>query len=65
MAYEASLDRYRKNMRNSIFKRIQTFLSEYPLVSFRILDGHPDQVVKYVEERHVELAIVSENIKKA
>lgn len=39
-------------------ERIQTFRSQYPLVSFRILDGHPFQVVKLVEDRLVELAIV-------
>ncbi|MGE6613141.1 LysR family transcriptional regulator [Peribacillus sp. NPDC076916] len=38
--------------------RIQTFLSKYPLVTFRVLDGHPYQVVKFVEERLVELAVV-------
>ncbi|MFB5195397.1 LysR family transcriptional regulator [Neobacillus sp. KR4-4] len=39
-------------------ERIQTFLNKYPLVTFRILDGHPFQVVKLVEERLVELAVV-------
>ncbi|HWL11475.1 MAG TPA: LysR family transcriptional regulator [Ureibacillus sp.] len=39
-------------------ERIQTFRSHYPLVTFSVLDGHPYQVVKYVEERLVELAIV-------
>lgn len=39
-------------------ERIQTFRSKYPLVTFRVLDGHPYQVVKLVEERLVELAVV-------
>lgn len=39
-------------------EKIQSFRSKYPLVSFRVLDGHPHQVVKLLEERLVELAIV-------
>ena len=39
-------------------ERIQSFMDQYPLVTFRILDGHPHQVVDYVQERLVELAIV-------
>lgn len=39
-------------------ERLQTFRSENPLVTFRVLDGHPFQVLKYVEERLVELAVV-------
>jgi LysR family transcriptional regulator, salicylic acid-responsive activator of bsdBCD len=39
-------------------ERIQTFHSKYPLVTFRILDGHPYQVVKYLDDRLVELAVV-------
>jgi DNA-binding transcriptional LysR family regulator len=39
-------------------ERIQTFLQAYPLVTFRVLDGHPFEVVKFVEDRLVELAVV-------
>jgi DNA-binding transcriptional LysR family regulator len=42
-------------------QRIQTFLNTYPLISFRVLDGHPFEVVKFVEDRLVELAIVRFN----
>jgi len=39
-------------------ERIETFRNNYPLVTFRVLDGHPFQVLKFLEERLVELAIV-------
>ena len=39
-------------------EKIRNFQSKYPLISFRILDGHPYQVVKLLEDRLVELAIV-------
>ncbi|ARK32603.1 LysR family transcriptional regulator [Halalkalibacter krulwichiae] len=39
-------------------ERINTFLQDYPLVTFRLLDGHPSQVVNYLEDREVELALV-------
>ena len=43
---------------NYLPNKIQDFRNNYPLVTFRILDGHPHQVVKFLEERLVELAIV-------
>lgn len=39
-------------------ERIQAFHSQYPLVTFRIEDGHPHEVVKFLEDRLVELAFV-------
>lgn len=43
---------------NYLPDKIQGFRNNYPLITFRILDGHPHQVVKFLEERLVELAIV-------
>ncbi|KAA9031661.1 LysR family transcriptional regulator [Niallia endozanthoxylica] len=39
-------------------ERIQAFHNQYPLVTFRIEDGHPHEVVKFLEDRLVELAVV-------
>lgn len=43
---------------NYLPDKIQQFRSTYPLITFRVLDGHPHQVVKFLEERLVELAVV-------
>lgn len=43
---------------NYLPDRVQKFKEEFPLVTFRILDAHPYQVLKFLEERLVELAIV-------
>lgn len=43
---------------NFLPDRVQTFKSNYPLVTFRILDAHPYQVLKFLDERLVELAVV-------
>jgi DNA-binding transcriptional LysR family regulator len=39
-------------------ERIQAFHKQYPLVTFRVEDGHPHEVVKFLEDRLVELAVV-------
>lgn len=43
---------------NYLPKRVQQFREEFPLVTFRILDAHPYQVLKFLDERLVELAVV-------
>lgn len=43
---------------NYLPERVQAFRKEYPLVTFRILDNHPYQVLKFLEERLVEVAVV-------
>ena len=39
-------------------EKINAFLEKYPQVNFQIIDGHPSQVVQYLDERFVEIAIV-------
>lgn len=39
-------------------EKIKAFREKYPLVTFRIEDGHPHEVVKFLEDRLVELAVV-------
>lgn len=43
---------------NYLPERVQSFKTDYPLVTFRILDAHPYQVLKFLEQRLVEVAIV-------
>ena len=43
---------------NYLPDKIQQFRTTYPLITFRVLDGHPHQVVTYLEELLVELAVV-------
>ncbi|MED3763153.1 LysR family transcriptional regulator [Ureibacillus terrenus] len=43
---------------NYLPDRIKEFRNKYPLTTFKILDGHPYQVVKFLEERLVEMAVV-------
>ncbi|OCS84770.1 LysR family transcriptional regulator [Caryophanon tenue] len=43
---------------NFLPERIQSFQQDYPLVTFRIVDGHPYEVLKFLDERLVEFAVV-------
>lgn len=43
---------------NYLPERIQSFRRQYHDVTFSILDGHPHQVIRYLEERLIELAVV-------
>lgn len=43
---------------NYLPERIKEFLNAYPLVTFRVFDGHPYQVVKFLEERLIEIGVV-------
>ena len=51
MASRAALNRYCENSATAYLpERIQAFHSQYPLITFRIVDGHPHEVVKFLEE---------------